>query len=150
MTAYPAKASRQQDVLSPEEHHVVSRYVAGASPKQIADEDGTPVAVVSKVLQRRAARAYIDDVQDAVRQYARDRAVRIAEAAMDVLERLMTDDEAPHSVRLAAATQALDRAGVPKTPDVAVQNNTTINLGDVRSEVQRAVAALDDRALGLE
>lgn len=145
---YPMSPTRN-GTLTQAEQSVAARYCAGKRADQIADEDGTDVGVVSRVLQRAHVRAYIDDVHATVRRSLADHGVRLATKALNVIEEVMDDKTARPGERLAAAAQILDRV-LPKPPDVATQTNVNVTIGDVRAELQQAVSTLDNAALGLD
>jgi hypothetical protein len=76
----------------------------------------------------------------AVVEAARMRMIGLTDDAIDAIEDLVTNPGTQAAVRLKAATEILDRAGIKGAPDLAITVEHTVSAADVISEKLKGMA----------
>ncbi len=92
----------------------------GASTVEIAAALGVHRATVWAWLGDPSVAAQVDDVRRLARAAVAVRLAELAHDALDVLAQVMADPCTPHMVRVRAAAELLDRAGVAPSPALKV------------------------------
>lgn len=121
--------------LNARHHEILRLSLLGFSNKEIADKLGCTPATVSNTLNSGLGREHSAILRAEADASALETAKRIREIspkAIELIERLITDDEAPANVRLRAAQDALDRAGFAPVKNVNVSSmNVTLSGSDL-------------------
>ncbi len=128
--------------------------IPGLSPTQVRAIEllvmGVPIAAVATSIGRDSSRIYrwrhenetfIAALSDATSRglpAAIERMKCLRESAINVLETLLSNDDVPHAVRLAAAREVLDRTGL---------GDAVVRGAAVESPVNQAMTAEDAAAL---
>ena len=99
-------------------HHNMKRLaVLGLSYRQIARACGVSEATVANVLSSPVMKQQLSLMQSAADSEALDvnaKLQKMAEKAVDLLDKALSDEEAPLGLRAKIAMDALDRTGHPK------------------------------------
>lgn len=137
-------AAWQPKTLSERHHNILRMHLLGYSNIEIAERLGcTPTAVGLAVnsnlgrIQTRMMRAELDN--GAIEAAKRIRA--LAPKAIDVIEQTLDDPDAPIAVRLKAAQDALDRAGLGAVKKMDVRSTSVALSRDDLEDLRRDALA---------
>jgi len=100
----------------------------GVSTPQIAADLGVHRGTVWAWLSSPEAAAQLADVRKAAHDAVSMRLGELTHDALDVLAEVMRDLSAPHAVRVRAACELLDRAGVHGAPRVTVDVQPAVGV----------------------
>lgn len=78
---------------------------------------------------------------NAIVEAARMRMIGLTDDAIDAIEDLVTNPGTQAQVRLKAATEILDRAGIKGAPDLTVQVEHTVSAADTIAEKLKGIAS---------
>lgn len=137
--------------LNARHHEILRLSLLGYSNKEIAGRlDCTP-ATVSNVLNSGLGREHSALLRAEADYNALETAKRIREIspkAIELVERLITDDDTPAAVRLRAAQDVLDRAGFAPVKNVNVKS-TSVTLTGADLDALKETALQRARMNGL-
>lgn len=143
---------RQEPAQLNARHHQILRFhLLGWKNKDIAAHLGvslmTVTTVVNSSLGRLKTQVMTAELDHTAMEAAR-RIRQLAPQAVQMVEEIMNSDEAPMAIRLSAAKDLLDRAGLaaPKKVDV---NSTSVSLSASDLENLKAAALQRAAANGL-
>lgn len=104
----------QPKELSERHRNILRLYALGYTIKEIAERIGCTQATVSNIVNSELGRTHTEVFRRGIDNAALDSAIRLramAPAALDVIEGIIQDENAPAALRLRAAQDTLDRAG---------------------------------------
>ena len=105
--------------MRPKLQRAAALMAKGASTREMAEALGVSRATAWRYTREPEVLADVLEIQAASRRRAKGRLLSLAEEAVDVLGKVLRDEEAPLRVRLTAAIAVLDRLGF--SPALAAQ-----------------------------
>lgn len=124
-------------------HHrdIVRMAFEGYKPNEIAAVKNITPESVRGVLKDPLAKAVMEKMQDKSDEGVvdvRKRLVEMNAKALNVIERTMDDETAPHNVSLKAALEVLDRTGhaAPKATNHMHMHITASELAEIKQRIQ--------------
>ncbi len=118
----------------------------GVGTPQIAADLGVHRGTVWAWLSSPEAAAQLADVRKAAHDAVSIRLGELTHDALDVLAEVMRDLSAPHAVRVRAACELLDRAGLNGSPRLTVDLQPSVGV-DTAPLLKRLVAMSENRVL---
>lgn len=141
----------QPKMLRSRQHQILRLNLLGYSNKDIADKLGVTPATVSNTVNSNLGRLRTQILSAELDHTAVEAAKeirRLAPIAIRVIEETLTDDTVPAHVRLQAAKDALDRAGLGAAKKVDI-SSTSVSLSATDLENLKARALERAAANGL-
>lgn len=143
--------SQEPKKLNERHHQILRFHLLGWKNKDIAEHLGVSLMTVTTVVNSSLGRLKTQMMSAELDHTAVEAARRIrqlAPPAVQVIEDIMKDEDAPAAVRLNAAKDVLDRAGLaaPKRMEV---NSTSVSLSASDLENLKAAALRRAEANGL-
>lgn len=141
---FVAKVRRYDAKKLTELHHNILRlHMLGYKGREIAEKLGCSTMTVSNALNSSLGRFQTSIIRaelDGTAVEAAKQIRQLAPKAIRLIEEVMDDDEAPISVRLRAAQDALDRAGFAAVKKVDMRNTSvSLTKDDLESLKQAAL-----------
>ncbi|MDA0867653.1 MAG: hypothetical protein O2890_14870 [Cyanobacteria bacterium] len=121
---------------SPENEAMVRAAVmaaSGSTGRDIASHLGVSEFTISRWRQTPRFRARVNQVQTEFQTTAISELRKLALTAVQTLNDIMRDPEAPATARVAAACQVLDRCGLGELPTIGPTSERQILEGDAQS-----------------
>lgn len=137
--------------LSELHHHILRLHMLGYRQQEIANKMGCTLATVSNALNCNLGRFHTSLIRSELDGTAVEAAKRIRELApkaVQLIEDIMADEAAPTSVRLRAAQDALDRAGLGAVKKVDMRT-ASVSLTKDDIEDLKSTAMERAKACGL-
>ena len=123
---------------SPENEALIRAAVlsaSGSTGRDIASQLGVSEFTISRWKQTPRFRAKANQVQTEFQSTAIAELRKLALEAVQTLNDIMRDPEAPASARVAAASQILDRCGLSELPSIGPSSERAILESDAQSAI---------------
>jgi len=132
------KQTQENPSDSPENEALIRAAVlaaGGCSGRSIASQLGVSEGTVCRWRATPKFRARVNQLQAEFQSTAIAELRKLATSAVQTLNDIMRDPEAPATARVAAASQVLDRCGLAELPHIGPTSERQILEGDAQSAV---------------